>query len=86
LQAFWPLQAELAVLQALVPLHELTPAHFTEPEGWACAAATKAPAAKIAVAVAARVFLVMFLSLNWNCGPTMTPPSAQVKSGLGDDA
>jgi hypothetical protein len=64
LQAFWPLQAELAVLQALVPLHELTPVHFTEPEGWAWAAAMKVPAAKIAVAVAARVFLVMFLSLT----------------------
>src|SRR5687768_6696728 len=29
LQAFMPLQADEAVLQALVPLQELTPVHFT---------------------------------------------------------
>jgi hypothetical protein len=29
LQEFWPLQDDDAVLQALVPLHELTPLHFT---------------------------------------------------------
>ncbi len=36
LHAFMPLQAELAVLQADVPLHELMPVHFTPP----CACAT----------------------------------------------
>src|SRR5882672_4667003 len=81
LQAFWPLQAELALLQALVPLHEFTPVHFTEPEGWVWADAAKVPAAKIAAAVATRVFLDMFLSQNGNCGPTMTPAPAKVKSG-----
>src|SRR5580704_8000625 len=55
LQAFWPLQDDEAVLQALVPLHELAPLHFTPS---ACAAVANEPAAKIAVAVAMRVFLV----------------------------
>jgi hypothetical protein len=53
------LQAEFAVLHALVPLHELTPVHFTP--AWAVVA--KLPAAKIAVAVAIRAFLVMSHSL-----------------------
>jgi len=61
LQAFWPLQDDEAVLQALVPLHELAPLHFTPS---ACAAVANEPAAKIAVAVAMRVFLVTDLSLN----------------------
>jgi hypothetical protein len=61
LQAFWPLQDDDAVLQALVPLHELAPLHFTPS---ACAAVANEPAAKIAVAVAMRVFLVTDLSLN----------------------
>src|SRR5229473_5698236 len=60
LQAFWPLQDDEALLQALVPLHELAPLHFTP----AWAAVAKLPAAKIAVAVAMRVFLVTDLSLN----------------------
>jgi hypothetical protein len=55
LQEFWPLQDDEAVLQALVPLHELTPEHFTP----ACAGAAKLPAAKIAAAVAIKVFLVI---------------------------
>jgi hypothetical protein len=29
LHEFWPLQEEVAVLQALVPLQELIPPHFT---------------------------------------------------------
>ena len=58
LQAFWPLQDDDAVLQALVPLHELTPLHFTPA---ACAEVARLPAAKIAVAVAIRVFLVIAL-------------------------
>src|SRR4249920_2252630 len=60
LQAFWPLQDDEPILQALVPLHELTPLHFTPS---ACAAVAKLPAAKIAVAVALRVFLVINNSL-----------------------
>jgi hypothetical protein len=42
-------------------LHELAPLHFTPS---ACAAVANEPAAKIAVAVAMRVFLVTDLSLN----------------------
>jgi hypothetical protein len=80
-------------LQALVPLHELMPAHFTEPAVCACEAATKVPAAKMAVAVATRVFLVMFLSRTETASAsaeaalhaqTMTRRSVSVKSGLGD--
>jgi hypothetical protein len=55
------LQDDEAVLQALVPLQELTPLHFT-PSAWAAEA--KVPAAKIAAAVATRVFLVMCHSLD----------------------
>jgi hypothetical protein len=62
LHEFCPLQDDEPILQALVPLHEFTPAHFTP----ACAAVLKAPAAKIAVAVAMSVFLVMFLSRTEN--------------------
>jgi hypothetical protein len=61
LQEFCPLQAEDAVLHALVPLHELTPLHFTLVCPWTAVA--NAPAAKTATAVATMVFLVMFLSL-----------------------
>ena len=56
LQEFMPLQDDEALLQALVPLHELTPLHFTPA---ACAAVAKVPAAKMAAAVAASVFLVI---------------------------
>jgi hypothetical protein len=51
-----PLQLDEAVLQALVPLQELMPPHFTLS---ACAAEAKVLAAKIAAAVVIRVFLVM---------------------------
>src|ERR1041384_4883662 len=47
LQAFWPLQAELAVLQALWPLQALTPPHLAV---WAWAAVASVPAAKRAAA------------------------------------
>jgi hypothetical protein len=63
LQAFWPLQDDEALLQALVPLQELTPLHFT-PAAWADVA--RLPAAKIAVAVAIRLFLVIWLLPHWN--------------------
>jgi len=43
LQAFWPLQAELADLQALVPLQALAPLHLVV---WAWAAVASVPAAK----------------------------------------
>jgi hypothetical protein len=90
LQAFWPLQEDEADLQALVPLQELTPLHFTPP---ALAVAAKLPAAKIAVAVAMRVFLVMGLSpwvdhsvkcrRHFHCA-SMPLALATVKSVLGD--
>src|SRR4029434_8253458 len=63
LQAFWPLHAEAAVLQALCPLQALAPEQAT----WAWAAAAKVLTAKTAAAVAAtvRVRLVMtIISLN----------------------
>jgi hypothetical protein len=60
LQAFWPLQADEPDLQALVPLQEFAPVHFTV---CALAEVANAPTAKIAVAVAMRVFLVMSHSL-----------------------
>jgi hypothetical protein len=56
------LQDDEAVLQALVPLHELAPLHFTPS---ACAAVANEPAAKIAVAVAMRVFLVTKSLPKW---------------------
>jgi hypothetical protein len=89
LQEFCPLQADEAVLQALVPLQELTPMHFTP----ASAVAAKLPAAKIAVAVASRVFLVMSLSRLESFRErtevafhrqTMTRAAATGKSGHGD--
>jgi hypothetical protein len=46
-------------LQALVPLHELAPEHFTL---CALAPVASAPAAKIDAAVAIRVFLLNVLS------------------------
>jgi hypothetical protein len=51
LQAFMPLQLDVAVLQALVPLHELAPAHFTV--DCACETLAIVPAANIAAAAAA---------------------------------
>jgi hypothetical protein len=89
LQAFWPLQDDEPILQALVPLHELTPLHFTPS---ACAAVAKLPAANMAVAVAMRVFLVIDHSLVVPSGAsaphrqTMTPASFTGKSALGDEA
>src|SRR6185437_5041596 len=57
LQEFLPLQEDSDVLQALVPLQELTPPHFTFPSARAVAVA---PAANKAAAVAAtRVNLPM---------------------------
>jgi hypothetical protein len=88
LQEFCPLHADDAVLHALVPLHELMPPHFTP--AWAEVA--KLPAAKIAVAVAIRVLLVICHSLFETPrqtsihAPSMTPPPITVKSGLGDAA
>src|ERR1700730_13718241 len=71
LQAFWPLQDDDAVLQALVPLHELAPLHFTPS---ACAAVAHEPEAKIAVAVALRGFLATDLSRNgFEVGATGCP-------------
>jgi len=61
LQAFWPLQADDAVLQALCPLQALAPVQGT----WAWAEAAKVLTAKMVAAVAARVRLVMtIISLN----------------------
>jgi hypothetical protein len=61
LQAFCPLQAEAAVLQALWPLQALAPEQAT----WAWAAAAKVLTAKMVAAVAAKVRLVMtMISLN----------------------
>ena len=78
LHEFMPLQDELADLQALVPLHELTPTHFTPPAVWACAVVTM-PAAKIAEAVAARVLLFMsFSRLPAACGGRRTGPSNDI--------
>jgi hypothetical protein len=56
LQAFWPLQDDEPILQALWPLHALTPLHFTPA---ACAAVANEPAAKIAAAAAKTARLVM---------------------------
>ena len=56
LQAFWPLQALLALLHALWPLQALVPAHFTPSA--AKAAEAKVVAAKIDAAVAIMVRLV----------------------------
>src|SRR5688500_3187156 len=76
LQAFWPLQAEEAVLQALWPLHWLRPLHFTP---WACVAVAKVPAAKSAAAVATMVRLVILSSLlrlhgdECRCGSASLP-------------
>jgi hypothetical protein len=56
LQAFWPLQDDEPILQALWPLHALTPLHFTPA---ACAAVASVLAAKMAAAVANTVRLVM---------------------------
>ena len=77
-------------MQALVPLQELMPLHFTPS---ACAAVAKLPAAKMAVAVAMRVFLVIDNSLVSSqvrqVAPhmqTMTLASITGKSVLGDEA
>jgi hypothetical protein len=59
LQEFWPLQDDDALLQALVPLQEFTPLHFTPP-AWADVA--RPPAANIAVAVAIKDLLDMTLA------------------------
>ena len=61
LQAFWPLQALVALLQALWPLQALVPLHFTPS---ACAAVMRPPAAKIDAAVAMSVRLVIICSLT----------------------
>src|SRR5437868_3731163 len=77
LQEFWPLQDDEAVLQALVPLQELMPPHFTLS---ACAAEAKVSAAKIAAAVVMRVFLVMSHSLveyRGDHAPPSAPPGSQ---------
>src|SRR5262249_32254077 len=52
LHEFWPLQEERAVLQALVPLQELTPLHFTAPSPAETRPAR--PSANTVAAVAAR--------------------------------
>src|SRR5690242_12815727 len=62
LQAFWPLQALVALLHALWPLQALVPWHFTPPSAWAAVA--NAPAAKIDAAAATNVRLVMICSLT----------------------
>jgi len=79
------LHADDADLQALVPLHELMPVHFTPPVACPWAAVAMVPAAKMAVAVAARVFLVMLLSITGIAVPTMTSALPRVKSGLSAD-
>src|SRR5690348_815520 len=56
LQAFWPLQALVALLHALWPLQAFVPWHFT-PSAWA--AVTNVPAANSAAAVVINVRLVM---------------------------
>src|SRR4051812_3410187 len=55
LQAFWPLQALVALLQALWPLQALAPVQGT----WAWAAVAKLLTAKMAAAVTNIVRLVM---------------------------
>src|SRR6185437_10747631 len=62
LQAFWPLQALVALLHALWPLQALVPWHFTPPSAWAAVA--NVPAAKIDAAAAMSVRLVMICSLT----------------------
>jgi hypothetical protein len=54
LHAFWPLQDDVPLLQALWPLQAFPPSHFTVPS--ALAAVTMAPAAKSAAAVATKRF------------------------------
>lgn len=52
----WPLQADVAVLEALMPLQELLPPHFTI---WALAEVAKAPVGKIAAVVTTKLCLVL---------------------------
>jgi hypothetical protein len=59
LQAFCPLQAFLALLQALWPLQAFPPLHLTLADA---EAATKVVAAKTAAAVARTFFVFMFAS------------------------
>jgi hypothetical protein len=63
LQAFWPLQALVALLHALWPLQALAPLHLMSA---ACAAVTKVVAANTATAVAKMDCLVMMRSLLWS--------------------
>jgi hypothetical protein len=56
LQAFWPLHALFALLQALSPLQALVPVQCT---GAACATLTKVLAAKTEAAVTSRRRLIM---------------------------
>src|SRR4029450_2036202 len=60
LQAFWPLQALLAVLQALWPLQALMPWHFTLSALAGALVKPTAPPNNMAAAVAASVAPVIF--------------------------
>jgi hypothetical protein len=56
LQAFWPLQAELALLQALWPLQAFEPPHFT-PAAKEVDAKLVAAKTETAVAISVRLFM-----------------------------
>jgi hypothetical protein len=58
LQAFWPLQALVALLQALWPLQALAPGHVTLADA---EAATKVLAANTAAAVTMSLFFIVSL-------------------------
>jgi hypothetical protein len=60
LQAFWPLQALLAVLQALWPLQALMPWHFTLSALAGALVRATVPPINMAAAVAASVAPVIF--------------------------
>jgi hypothetical protein len=83
LQEFSPLQDDEAVLQALVPLQEFTPAHLTRSS--ADAPATTAPAANKAAAEAMTKWLLVIFGLL--DGRAILPPVAQAeKSELGEES
>jgi len=62
LQAFWPAQELLAVLQELWPLQALMPAHCTPSALAGALVRPTAPPINMAAAVAARVAPVIFLT------------------------
>src|ERR1043165_3129281 len=77
LQAFWPLQAELAVLQALWPLQAFEAPHFT-PAAKDDEAKLVAAKAETAVAISVRLFMETLL-VGRTTGPHEVIRSARLQ-------